>query len=233
VEKIVERSTDRLNDIARALRLSKKDLGEEPARPRPAAVPAPEPAAAASHPDAAEEARAAAAASRQTLFLHALEEIAGALAGSAPPGDVFMMILEGMYRGIGFERVLLALVTPDRAWMRGRYGLGEHASEIVASFAVPLDASGGALGRVIVGARELLVADATDAEAVAGVPRGFLDRMRAHTFFLIPLVIRGSAIGAFYVDRTAAQGPITEAEQRSLRMLVNHAVLAVTHSQAA
>ncbi len=52
-------------------------------------------------------------------------------------GDVNMVlsvVLEGIYRGIGMDRVVFALLTPDRQLLKGKYGLGWLDDGCVQSF---------------------------------------------------------------------------------------------------
>jgi HD-like signal output (HDOD) protein len=167
---------------------------------------------------------------RRRIFLSSLEEIVLALSHAYPLNDVLMMVLEGMYRGIGFEHVVLLLVTPDRTVLRGRFGLGPRAQQIVAELHVGLRPPQGLFAEVVTGPREVDVPDLTDPIAAAGLPPRFVELVGTQTCLLVPLVVHGVPIGAFYVDRSAAHGPITEAERRDLRLLANHATLAFQHA---
>lgn len=224
-------SAERVDSLAQALHIGRRDI--EQAAPglfrRPAAV-VEVPDAPPEHGWPGDHGTASPRTSteqRAELFVTTLGEIGYAIAQDYPLNDIFMMILEGMYRTIGFEHVLLALITPDRTALRGRFGLGDRSQHVVPTFTVPLRGAESTLATVITGPTELLVADTADAQAVAGIPPEFLALLHARTFMMLPLVIRGAAIGAFYVDRLAGQGTISEIDQRDLRVLVNQAVLAV------
>jgi HD-like signal output (HDOD) protein len=236
LERALATSAERLGDLTLALRISRREM--ELHAPAALAARAPAPATPA-HPEPRGVATAEAAPlaaveegtgeQRQGLLVHSMEEIAHALTRSYALNDVFMMILEGMYRGVGAEHVVLALLAPDRTRLRGRFGLGPRAQDIVARLDVALDEAAGPLAQVIRGPAELVVPDTAD--AAAGVPADFLALVDAGSFMLLPIVIGTAAIGAFYVGRTTAQGSITPAEQRSLRALTNYAVLAVRQSR--
>jgi GAF domain-containing protein len=135
-----------------------------------------------------------------------------------------------MYRGIGFEHVVLLLVTPDRTLLRGRFGLGARAQQIVAELHIGLRPPQGLFAEVITGPREVDVPDLTDPVTMPGLPPHFAGLVGTQACLLVPLVVHGVPIGAVYVDRSDAAGPITEAERRDLRLLVNHAALAFQHA---
>ena len=220
---VLAASGERLRDLSAAFRISRADL--ERAAPalvpvETAAVPGSAPVQPA--PGTTEE--------RQRVFVHFMEEIALALARGCPLNDLFMMILEGMYRGIGCSQVVLTLLTQDRARLRARFAVGASSAEIIAGFQIPLDPSSGRLREVVTAKRELYV----EAEAPPdGVPPEFVRLLDASYWMLLPIDIGSPAIGAFYVGRAAGDGPFTLAEQRSLRTLANYAVLAVRQSRAA
>jgi len=233
LEEVLTTSTSRLESLASVLHISPRDLEHGAPglvrAPAPAATPAPCPAAA--RPRRGRRPRGAPSrARRRRIFLSSLEEVTFALSHDYPLNDVLMMILEGMYRGIGFEHVALLLVTPDRAVLRGRFGLGDRAQQIVAELHVGLRPPQGLLAEVVTGPREVHVPDLTDAVAAAALPPDFVRLVGAQTFLLLPLLVHGAPLGAFYVDRSREQGPITEAERRDLRLLVNHAALALRHA---
>ena len=51
------------------------------------------------------------------------------LSAMVSPGEgdfnlALSIILEGIYRGIGMDRVIFALFTPDRQYLTGKHGLG-------------------------------------------------------------------------------------------------------------
>ena len=52
--------------------------------------------------------------------------------------EVLRMILETMYRALGFRRVVFCLRDPKSNLLTGRFGLGEGAAETAAAIKVPL-----------------------------------------------------------------------------------------------
>src|SRR5262249_23559887 len=225
LERLLANSADRLAALSHALHISRRDIEQV----TPALVASAHPAT--SNPPQAPAASSKAPPVRSELFLTALAEIGYAISADYALNDVLMMIVEGMYRIIGFEHVVLALLTPDRSALRGRFGLGDGTAQALASFAVTLQPAKTPVARAIAAAQELLVADTVDGTQTAGLPAEFFSHLRPKTFLLAPLVIRGSVIGAFYVDRATRQ-PIGDADLRDLRVLVNQAVLAVRQTRS-
>ena len=58
------------------------------------------------------------------LQLQILRELSSLMEVQPDFNSVLEMVLEGMYRGIGMDRTLFALRTPDHRFLVGRYALG-------------------------------------------------------------------------------------------------------------
>lgn len=234
LEGLLARSAEQMSTLSQVLHISRRDVEQAapgilapPRNPEANAVP-PAPVTAATGSATTFETPA----SRSEVFVTALGDIGLAIASDYALNDVFVMILEGLYRAIGFEHVLLALITPDRTALRGRFGLGEGMTQAVSSFVVKLQPPATPLARAVVEMQELHVTDTAEGRLVSGLPAEFFALVRPKTFLAVPLVIRGSVIGAFYVDRTATQPPIGDTELRDVRVLVNQAVLAVRQARS-
>jgi serine/threonine protein kinase len=146
--------------------------------------------------------------------------------------EVLRMILETIYRSLGFRCVVFALRDPKSAKLTGRFGLGEDVQALVSQFAVPLSDGRGAahdlLGAVCVKGADTLIADAAAPQIASRLPPWLLQRTdRARTFLLLPLMMKGATFALIYADR-AQPGSIAagEKELSLLRTLRNQAVMA-------
>lgn len=81
-------------------------------------------------PSTAEAAIAKPGASRADpqLQLSILRELAAMIHEHVDVNTMFQMVVEGVHRGVGFERVALCLVDPKKKLLQGKYGLGEEAA---------------------------------------------------------------------------------------------------------
>lgn len=145
--------------------------------------------------------------------------------------EVLRMILETMYRALGFRCIVFALRDPKAGVITGRFGLGEGAQALVAQFSVSLhDGQTKAqdlLSAVCQKGVDTLIADATAANVATRLPAWLRRQPQAQTFLLLPLVMKGSTFALIYADRTPA-GSIAagEKELSLLRTLRNQAVMA-------
>lgn len=185
------------------------------------------PAAAAAAPA---EANAIASAVERTALLSAgVQDIAGVLAGDYQLNDVLRIILETMYRAIGFQRVLLCVRDPQGSALRARVGLGRDADAIIrAGFGVPLQGPPDIFSAAIGNGADLCIED-VDAENIrAHVPAWYRKAIPARGLVLFPLRLKTRIMGLLYGD-TERLGSLRfkPEELNLLRTLRNQAVLAI------
>ncbi|HEU5296058.1 MAG TPA: GAF domain-containing protein [Burkholderiaceae bacterium] len=145
--------------------------------------------------------------------------------------EVLRMILETIYRSLGFRCIVFALRDPKSATLTGRFGLGEGVQALVSQFAVQL-CDGGATPQDLLGAvchkgSDTLIADATAPNAAKRLPAWLQRTEQARTFLLLPLAMKGATFALISADR-AQPGSIAgrEKELSLLRALRSQAVMA-------
>ena len=145
--------------------------------------------------------------------------------------QVLRMILETIYRALGFRNVVFALRDPRSGTLTGRFGLGDDVQTLVSQFAVPLgDGRAPAqdlLAAVCQKGSDMLIADAAAVQVAKRLPPWLQRTEQARTFLLLPLVMKGATFALIYADRAQA-GSIAagEKELSLLRTLRSQAVMA-------
>jgi HD-like signal output (HDOD) protein len=145
--------------------------------------------------------------------------------------DVLRMIMETMMQAIGFRRVVFCLRDPKTNRLTGRFGLGEQAAEVAATFEVPLLAPAG-VGRDLFAAvcakgADTLIADATQPSIAAGLPAWFTRQVKAPSFLLLPMLLKGAPFALIYADQSSPGCIVLDDKQLALlRTLRNQGVMA-------
>jgi HD-like signal output (HDOD) protein len=170
----------------------------------------------------------------QQTMSKALDEVRLALASkSMRLSDVLPLVLNTMHQALEFRRVVLCLREPGYARLVGRIGLGQGGSEISASFRIQPDANAVSdlFGVLCAKGADLLV---SDAKAMAKrLPDWYRQKVNAPTFLLMPLMLKGQAIGLIYADKDVAGSiVIGETELGLLRALRDQATAAFSKGQA-
>lgn len=157
------------------------------------------------------------------LGLDVLRDLAEQQASGKPdPGVALSMVMEGLQRAAGFDRVVFALLSPDRSELRLRSALAAQRQPLAAAFPVALRDC----GRLI----DLLAQPRVQHLTMAAPDTGrWLQRLGAREALLGPLVVDGRVLGLLHADR-AVSGEAIEHDARTLfALLLQQANLALGH----
>jgi hypothetical protein len=164
-----------------------------------------------------------------------IQDITNSMVEDVKLGELLRMILETMYRALGFRRVLFCLRDAKSGDLVGRFMLGEQPGPaedaLRAAFRIGTQPKTGTvpdlLSAVCIKGTDLLVADTAANNLRARLPAWYREQVDAPTFLLLPLLAKGSPVGLIYADK-AQPGAIAlgEKELSLLRTLRNQAVMA-------
>ncbi len=166
---------------------------------------------------------------RSEMLSAGIQDITHALASPYQLNDVLRIILETMYRAIGFTRVILCTLDPRSGSLRARLGFGADAEAIIKrGFAVPLAASKDVFYGAISKAADLCIEDRDSQKIRAYVPEWYRKAIDAHGFVLFPVVINKKAVALIYADGDEpSKMRFAEGELNLLKALRNQAILAI------
>jgi HD-like signal output (HDOD) protein len=136
--------------------------------------------------------------------------------------NVLLMILEAIYRGGPFDRVLFCLVNPEHTAIQGRLGLGEGIDQLRDEFNFPLSMRGGPIGAALMRKQGLFLAGD---RAGLQTEVDLLKRLGAASFAMHPILVDGILVGCLYFDRVS---PAPALDPRTLELLVHLRDLAAT-----
>ena len=161
-----------------------------------------------------------------------IQDITNAMVEDFKLTDVLRMILETMYRAMGFDRIIFCMRDAKTETVTGRFGLGNGVENFVKSFKVPLKAATPDLFAVVcLKGADTMISDATEARIVQRLPEWYRKSLNAPTFLLLPLQIKGAPFGLIYADKIEHGSlELDEKELALLRTLRNQAVMAFKQS---
>jgi hypothetical protein len=146
--------------------------------------------------------------------------------------EVLRMILETMFRALGFRRVVFCLRDPKSGCLTGRFGLGEAVEAVAPLFRVGLKPAAGQplpdlFTAVCLKGADTLIADATAANIAGRLPAWYREGVNAPAFLLLPLMMKNAPFALIYADKAQPGGiALDEKELSLLRTLRNQAVMA-------
>ena len=180
----------------------------------------------AAHPAPAKDDRIA-----QTLSA-GIQDITNAMVEDFRLSDILRMILETMFRAMGFDHIIFCMRDPKSETMTGRFGLGGGVEHHVKSFRIPLKAATPDLFAVVCNkGADTMISDATDPKIVQRLPTWFTHGINSPAFLLLPLQIKGAPFGLIYADKKEHGAlELDDKELALLRTLRNQAVMAFRQS---
>ncbi|HEX5337834.1 MAG TPA: HDOD domain-containing protein, partial [Gallionella sp.] len=167
----------------------------------------------------------------QSTLTAGIQDISNSLVDDFSLNDVLRIILETMYRAMGFQHVLLALKDVRSGSMVGRFGFGPEVQAMVKQFRFPLNNTPDVFHLATSKGLDIIITDIDDPKIVDKIPSWYRNAFPAKTFVLFPLTIKGNPVALIYADRDKAGSiVIPEKELTLLKTLRNQAVLAIKQS---
>lgn len=145
------------------------------------------------------------------LQLEVLTELNVLVKGKQFNVNMFLStLLEGVYRGVGTDRVIFAVMSKDKKFVAGRYGLGLEQAQIDQfRFATVSDAPD--VITTVLSEKEALWADGRNGKMNSLITPAVAARMPSQLFFLTPLMVRNKVVGVIYADRGLTSRELDEA----------------------
>lgn len=164
----------------------------------------------------------------QSVLTAGIQDISNTLVEGFKLNDILRIILETMYRAMGFKRVVLCIRDAKAGVMQGRFGFGPDANDVARAFRFPLSFTPDIFHAATSKGVDLLISDIDDPKIASRIPEWYRKAVPAHSFVLFPLNIKGSPVALIYADRDEPGGiAIPDKELQLLRTLRNQAILAI------
>jgi len=154
-----------------------------------------------------------------------IRDITETLMGPFDISVFYVNLLEALYRGVGFDRVILAIITVQetRHTLVGRFGLGEIDGEGVKRFVHVLAPGPYAIPNSIKSGKDMMI----PANKENAFPEELQELVKDRTVYLFPLCIDGKGIGLIYLDRKVGRPLLEGAMIKSVRLFRDFAVMAI------
>jgi HD-like signal output (HDOD) protein len=133
--------------------------------------------------------------------------------------DIIIMILEAIYRGGHFDRVLYCVTDDHQSYVNARTGLGEGVDALITKFSFPISLLSGPIGPSMIAQRDVFV-DLVSESRYKG--SDFVEVVGAASFGICSLVIKGRAVGCLYFDRISRRLGLDDQNKKHLLTLRTH-----------
>ncbi|MBK1694418.1 histidine kinase [Chromatium weissei] len=145
-----------------------------------------------------------------SLRVKILRELSVVLdAGQCDFNIIMELVLEGIYRGIGVDRVIFALSSPDKRALKAKYALGEDQEELITGFQFIRSPNMPDLLFQTMDRKLPRWITEKDYDLYSSLIPNHLKQLVGYTpFMLAPIVVHHQCIGLFYADRAFSHRPL-------------------------
>lgn len=159
--------------------------------------------------------------------LEILQEITSLMASAASITSIFVKVLEGLYHGVGFERVVLCLVNRDRASYTGRIALGADASLLKEYFTFVINPQRDLFSRLIMEGGDACVENCQELPWRDVMREDFSRHVKAPTFMVSGLRHQNKPVGIIYADKASSSTLFSPEERRGFLQFIAQARFAL------
>lgn len=157
-----------------------------------------------------------------------IQDVTASLVSDFNLNDVLQMVLETIYRGIGFNRAVILIRDNKQNAMVARFGFGQDVDAIIPKFRFPLPFVSDVFHLSLEKGLDIAIENINAANIADKIPAWYKNTINAPCFILLPVMVKDKAIGMFYADMLEVNGLKVSQHQLSLlRTLRNQAVLAI------
>lgn len=157
-----------------------------------------------------------------------IQDVTTSLVSDFNLNDVLQMILETIYRGMGFNRALILIRDNRQNAMVARFGFGAGIDAIIPRFRFSLTFVPDVFHLAVAKGLDIAIEDFNAPNIADKIPAWYRSTINAPCFMLLPVTVKEKTICLFYADMLEANSLNTSQQQLSLlRTLRNQAVLAI------
>lgn len=164
----------------------------------------------------------------QAVLAAGIQDITSTLVEDYALNDLLRMILETMYRGMNFSRVMLCIRDVRQNSMNARFGFGQDIQQRIPDFQFSLKFEPDVFHVALAQALDIHIEDVNAPNIRERIPQWYRDKIAARSFILFPLMIDKKPVGLLYADKLGNGAlSIPQKELSLLKTLRNQAVLAI------
>jgi len=142
--------------------------------------------------------------------------------------DLLQMVVETMFRGMKFNRILVFIRDPKKNIMSAKFGFGQDIERLLNDLSFTLEDTPDVFHVAIDKCLDIVIEDVTAENIASKIPAWFAKKISAKSFLLLPIAVKNKTIGLIYADANIPYGLKIEPQQLTLlRTLRNQAVLGI------
>ena len=164
---------------------------------------------------------------KQLFLTNAIADITTAIIERAPVNDMFVMVLEAIYRALAFSHVLLLVRDPRSQGFTTRFGFGDSVDSMKQEFSFRIDATEDIFSLAVRKGRNAVIVDTADEKYAHLVPAWVREMNAPKSILVFSIVVNKKCIGLIYADSCESPVSINAQLLKLLNTLVKQLTLGI------
>tara|TARA_R110002050_G_scaffold1244_4_gene8608 strand:+ start:41638 stop:43158 length:1521 start_codon:yes stop_codon:yes gene_type:complete len=161
------------------------------------------------------------------LQLSIMQEITAVIEEKPNINIVLEMVLEGLYRGVGMDRSLFAIISKDGKTLTCKHALGTDNELLSKSFKIDVSQPTNVFNKVVHSKKPVHIS--ADPKKIDGtLSRETLKSLGNPPYLIMPTIVQGKVIGVFIADRNESNRSIEDKDFLSFQQFCMQANMALT-----
>jgi len=170
---------------------------------------------------------------RNVELLNSVQEISDSIIEGASLNDAMIMVIETLYRGFNFTRVMFCMINRKNASVDARFGFGQDIDELLKTFKIPIQREADVFNMALTKHQDYIIDDIDEPTISGLIPDWYRKQMSTKSMVIYPVVVNKVAMGFIYADNiTPTQ--LSKHEQISIiKTLRNQIIFAIRQNSKA
>lgn len=165
---------------------------------------------------------------RPETFKRSMADIAAHCNGTLNLHDMMSLVMRGMHEGIGLDRVVFALMLPDRSAVKVKYVIGAQPDSPLRHFAFSMQTAN-LFARLMGKVQGVWVNGGNRGQLGPLIDEELLAMTEGEDFFAMSVYVREKPVGLFYADKKDNDEPLTDKNYQEFKNLVLQAAQGLAH----
>ena len=164
---------------------------------------------------------------RHTFLTNAIAELTNAIIERATINDMFTMVLEALFRSMGFEHVLLMIRDPARKSFVARFGFGADIEALKPRFEFKPEGGQDIFNLAVQKGRNAVIVDTSDERYRDSIPDWCRNLTQPRSILVFSVLVNKVCIAVIYADCCSDSIRVNAQEVQLLNTLVKQLTLGV------
>lgn len=156
------------------------------------------------------------------LQLNILRDLSDILFKKPDFNMILEIVLEGIYRGVGLDRTVFAMLTADKKAIKAKYALGKDNAGFTNKFHFSLQTDN-IFSQLVKEKQAIWIKDTQSNNVKSLVTQDVRQILACRAFYIAPILLSGRVIGVIYADRQPSQRKLDDESFNSFKHFVQQA----------